>query len=210
MTRFGLVLVGVIGVSAAVAAGGEQARTSRQGSPPQLTAGGQSNWSSHNVDLNNSRYSPLDEINTSTVGRLGRQWTFQADPTDSITQVTPLVVDGVMYLHAPAKLLEIRVTVAEELRHLLERHGLRVLRRRPVNEADTAQKQRRGKSQSPHRSVPPHRSTRVATDESANRRHDCSMPPAPEVQILNPMASPVSPGRPGARRAGARPSGIAE
>ena len=53
-----------------------QGRTTRQGDPPAITAGGQTNWTSHNLDLNNSRYSELDQIDTTSVGRLAEQWSF--------------------------------------------------------------------------------------------------------------------------------------
>ena len=99
----------------ATAANGEQARTTRQGSPPQLTSGDQSDWSSHNVDLYNSRYSPLDQINTSTVEHLTQKWMFSVGSDDNIGQVTPLVVGGVMYLHAPAMLFALNAATGESI-----------------------------------------------------------------------------------------------
>ena len=119
MLRHTLPLIISISVAAAAAVvaagGGEQARTTRQGQPPQLTPGGQSDWSSHNVNLHNGRYSPLNQINTSTVDRLTQKWAFEVGPTDSISQVTPLVVDGVMYLHAPAKLFALNAITGESI-----------------------------------------------------------------------------------------------
>mgnify|MGYP001186433481 CR=1 FL=1 len=64
-------------------------------------------WPSHNLDLRNSRHSPLDAINTSNVSRLTQQWSIQADPKDVIRQVTPLVIDGVMYYDAGSKLFAV-------------------------------------------------------------------------------------------------------
>ena len=78
----------LLGVIVAVGPGGV---TAQSPSP--------SDWTSHNYDLANRRYAPLSEINTETVGRLRLAWTF---PTRgmNISQVTPLVVNGVMYTTA--------------------------------------------------------------------------------------------------------------
>ena len=60
--------------AAASQAAGQQGRTTRVGEPPDITAGGQTNWTSHNLDLDNSRYSELGEVNTETVGGLPGPW----------------------------------------------------------------------------------------------------------------------------------------
>jgi PQQ-dependent dehydrogenase (methanol/ethanol family) len=64
-------------------------------------------WPSHNYDSYNSRFSPLDEINTSNVHGLTERWTVEMEVTDVISQATPLVVDGVMYINAGSKLVAI-------------------------------------------------------------------------------------------------------
>ncbi len=66
----------------------------------QATSG---DWPSHNLDLANSRYSPLDQITTSNASQLKQQWSVQTTGKDVIRQVTPLVVDGVMYYDAGSK-----------------------------------------------------------------------------------------------------------
>ena len=58
------------------------------------------NWPSQNLNTHNSRYAELDQINRSNVSSLTESWTFSPGPQDSITQVTPLVANGVMYLHS--------------------------------------------------------------------------------------------------------------
>ena len=63
-------------------------------------SGGPGDWPLHNRDLGSGRYSSLDAINTSNVGRLALAWQFDAGAEHSIRQVTPVVVDGVMYLNA--------------------------------------------------------------------------------------------------------------
>ena len=39
-------------------------------------------WLSHNFDLHNTRFSPLDQINTSNASGLKEQWTIQAGGAD--------------------------------------------------------------------------------------------------------------------------------
>ncbi len=70
----------------------------------QTTSG---DWPSHNFDRSNRRYSPLDQINTSNVSRLTPQWSIQASRGDVIRQITPLVIDGVMYYNAGSKLFAV-------------------------------------------------------------------------------------------------------
>ena len=58
------------------------------------------NWPSQNLNIHNSRFAELDQINRDNVSRLTESWTFTPGPQDSITQVTPLVAEGTMYLHS--------------------------------------------------------------------------------------------------------------
>ena len=96
------VAVGVATISTVLLAsvGAQKKATPIHGAPlPQITTGGQLNWPLHNLDIRGSRYADLDEINTSNVERLGLAWSFEPEAAHIITQVTPLVVDGVMYLN---------------------------------------------------------------------------------------------------------------
>jgi len=54
------------------------------------------NWLAYGRTYSETRYSPLDQINTDTVSRLGIQW-FLDLPDDRTLVSTPLVVDGVLY-----------------------------------------------------------------------------------------------------------------
>ena len=72
-------------------------------------------WASQNIDLGNSRYAPLDQIDTGNVDRLTLRWSFETGPADNIAQATPLVVDGVMYLHSRATLFALDAATGEEL-----------------------------------------------------------------------------------------------
>jgi alcohol dehydrogenase (cytochrome c) len=55
------------------------------------------NWLTYYGNYRGWRYSALDQINTTNVKRLVVKWAFQTGPDENF-QVTPLVVDGVMYL----------------------------------------------------------------------------------------------------------------
>lgn len=72
-------------------------------------------WASQNLNLDNNRFAPLDEINAGNVSRLAEQWTYTVGPTDNIAQATPLVVGGVMYLHSRSTLFALNATTGEEL-----------------------------------------------------------------------------------------------
>ncbi len=54
-------------------------------------------WLSHGRTYDEQRYSPLDSINTDTVGDLGLSWFYDMD-TRRGQEATPLFVDGVLYL----------------------------------------------------------------------------------------------------------------
>src|SRR5579863_3584794 len=57
-------------------------------------------WLSNGLDYGANRFSPLDQITTTNVGKLGLVWSY---PLDSVfgVEATPIVVDGIMYVTAP-------------------------------------------------------------------------------------------------------------
>ena len=55
------------------------------------------NWLSYNGDYTGRRYSSLDQINIRNVANLRTQWVFHAPNSDSL-EVTPVVVDGMMFV----------------------------------------------------------------------------------------------------------------
>jgi alcohol dehydrogenase (cytochrome c) len=57
----------------------------------------QTDWSSYNGQMSGSRYSTLAQIDKNNVGRLVPKWIFSLPNTPRL-QVTPVVVDGVMYV----------------------------------------------------------------------------------------------------------------
>jgi alcohol dehydrogenase (cytochrome c) len=57
-------------------------------------------WPSYNGDPGGNRYTTLRQIDPSTVARLAPRWLFSI-PDAGPLQVTPVVVDGIMYVTAP-------------------------------------------------------------------------------------------------------------
>ncbi len=87
-------------------------------------------WPTYNRDLAGTRYSPLDQIDTGNVGELEEVWSygFHPDdgfiegptPTELFQQVTPIVVDGIMYLAAGNRVVALQPETGEEIwRHEL-------------------------------------------------------------------------------------------
>jgi quinohemoprotein ethanol dehydrogenase len=54
------------------------------------------NWMTEGRDFGKSHFSPLDQINVDTVGRLGFAWDYQTGTSRGL-EATPLVIDGVLY-----------------------------------------------------------------------------------------------------------------
>jgi quinoprotein glucose dehydrogenase len=61
-------------------------------------------WTSYSADVGSTRYSPLDQINKENVGELEVLWRWQAGTYGSTPEfnyrITPLMVDGVLYVTA--------------------------------------------------------------------------------------------------------------
>ena len=95
---------------------------------PQRSAA--ADWPTYNRDLAGTRYSPLTQITPRNVSSLREAWSYKfhpedgiieaLDPTDVFQQVTPIVVDGVMYLAAGNRVVALRPETGEEIwRHEL-------------------------------------------------------------------------------------------
>ena len=72
-------------------------------------------WPRHNLDEYNSRFSPLTAINRSNVGSLELEWSLQTDVTMRVGEVTPLVIDGVMYFHSGSTLFAVDAATGESV-----------------------------------------------------------------------------------------------
>ncbi|MBC9889816.1 MAG: PQQ-dependent dehydrogenase, methanol/ethanol family [Opitutae bacterium] len=57
-------------------------------------------WLNHGLDYAETRYSPLGQINSGNVDRLGLAWTLDLGTKRGI-EATPIVVDGIMYASGP-------------------------------------------------------------------------------------------------------------
>ena len=83
---------------AADVAAGARANRQRDLVPfPAVNAAASRDWPLHNFDLLNSRYSPLDQIDTSNVGSLAVRWLYHS----ASGRATPVVAGGVMYVTTP-------------------------------------------------------------------------------------------------------------
>src|SRR5437868_75004 len=82
-------------------------------------------WPMFNRDLAGTRYSPLTQINTGNVSRLTRVWnyaferegkTIKGDSAFELYQeITPIVVDGVMYLPAGDRVVALDPETGKEI-----------------------------------------------------------------------------------------------
>jgi quinohemoprotein ethanol dehydrogenase len=70
-------------------------------------------WPLHNLDLHNSRYAPLDQVNVSNASRLALKWSFETGGNEGIGSITPVVVDGVMYFNAGSKLFAVNAATGK-------------------------------------------------------------------------------------------------
>ncbi len=102
-----------------------QGHTTQAGEPPTIIAGqSQTNWGSHNLDPHNQRFSELDQINASSVGQLETRWSFDVPTGVARPEVTPLVVDGLMYIHGGSTILALNAETGETI-WTLELDGVR-------------------------------------------------------------------------------------
>ncbi|MCI0433509.1 MAG: PQQ-binding-like beta-propeller repeat protein [Gemmatimonadetes bacterium] len=78
------------------------------GSPSSAAAQGRTNplpvpgdWPHHHRDLGGTRYSPLDQIDASSVGRIGIEWEWRSDSLHQAPEYrnasTPILFDGTLY-----------------------------------------------------------------------------------------------------------------
>jgi alcohol dehydrogenase (cytochrome c) len=73
-------------------------RTAADGPVREVTS--ETPWPTYNGDPRGNRYTTLTQIDPTTVSRLAPRWMFTLPNTGGL-QVTPIVVDGIMYVSAP-------------------------------------------------------------------------------------------------------------
>ncbi len=82
-------------------------------------------WPMYSRDLAGTRYSPLEQINTSNVSSLRQVWSYSlmppggipnaASPSELFQEVTPIVVNGVMYLPAGNRVVALEPETGKEI-----------------------------------------------------------------------------------------------
>ena len=80
-------------------------------------------WPMHNRDLAGTRYSPLNQINTNNVATLVKAWSFKLQPdngpaltgSEVFQEVTPIVVNGVMYMPAGNRIVALEPETGKEV-----------------------------------------------------------------------------------------------
>jgi glucose dehydrogenase len=70
-------------------------------------------WPSHDHDAGGQRFSPLTQITPANVAKLQQAWTFDTGAPG--TQVTPLVVNGIMYVSAGKDVVALEPETAKVL-----------------------------------------------------------------------------------------------
>ena len=73
-------------------------------------------WPTYNGDVRGNRYSLLDQVNVTTVSRLAPHWVFTLPGTVRL-QVTPVVVDGIMYVTSGNECYALDAGTGRELWH---------------------------------------------------------------------------------------------
>lgn len=81
-----------------------------------LAAAPSANWLMYHGDYSGRRYSALDQINTGNVAQLRAQWVFHA-PGAGEWEVTPVVVDGIMFVGAANDAYAIDARTGREIWH---------------------------------------------------------------------------------------------
>lgn len=98
-------------LTASIAHSGSQTAEQRllaSGNEPQ-------NWLMYNGNYEEQRYSSLNKVNASNVGRLGLAWSYELDSSRS-QESTPLVVDGILYATTSwSKVVALDATTGREI-----------------------------------------------------------------------------------------------
>jgi len=80
-------------------------------------------WPTYDGTLSGNRFSPLAEINTNNVERLAPKWIFQLPDVSRALEVTPVVVDGVMYVTSVNEAYALDARSGREIWHYRRPHS---------------------------------------------------------------------------------------
>jgi quinoprotein glucose dehydrogenase len=79
-------------------------------------------WPMFNRDLGATRFSPLSQIDTNNVNKLEQAWSYRLQPTgfrfataSGTSELTPIVVNGVMYLSAQTRVAALNAETGDEI-----------------------------------------------------------------------------------------------
>ena len=89
------------------------ASTTVHGDMPTVRQANTSDWPLHNLDVSNRRYSPLNQIDTSNASKLTLKWSYDAGA--QIGEITPVVINGVMYFNSGSKLFAIDAATGQPI-----------------------------------------------------------------------------------------------
>jgi len=116
-----VIIAGAVAVLLAVAS---QAGRAQRGAPARNP---DADWPMYNRDLAGTRYSPLAQINTNNVSTLKKAWSFKLPPetplpasrtpsaSEIFQEVTPIVVNGVMYMPAGGRVVALEPETGKEI-----------------------------------------------------------------------------------------------
>src|SRR5215470_9195101 len=114
-------VLGVVGVAVGITGMAQQQNNRR--SPD-------ADWPTYNRDLAGTRYSPLTQINATNVSRLTQVWTYRLRPAAGVAvpavdrpasaaeifhQITPIVVNGVMYMPSGNRVVALEPETGKEI-----------------------------------------------------------------------------------------------
>ena len=101
------------------------AQTPQRGTQPAPAPA--SDWPMYNRDLAGTRFSPLSQVNTTNVDKLEKAWTYQLQPatgninpapalaSEIFNEVTPIVVNGVMYMPSGNRVVALEPETGKEI-----------------------------------------------------------------------------------------------
>jgi PQQ-dependent dehydrogenase (methanol/ethanol family) len=83
---------------------------------PRATAGQNVDWPNFGNDLNNTRFSPLTQVDAGNVSKLGTAWTYNLGVFQVLDETFPQVIGGIMYVtDSTDEVMALDATTGKEL-----------------------------------------------------------------------------------------------